>query len=241
MARMKSERIVIALSSLATFPLFGPAYAGWPMIVDDARFVDGKACQLETGVTRNSGSTDLWFQPACNPTGNLEIAIGGGRAREDGGKSELTEELVQLKTLFRPYVAGGWGIGLGVGTVRHPRRETASGWPGDAYFYVPLSFAVGSDDWVMHVNAGAKRMRDVNRTIAIGGLGNEVRLRDDLQLLAEVYALDRGRPFYQAGFRYSIVKDRIQMDATYGNRAVSDGSERWYSVGFRLLSPAFLP
>lgn len=30
------------------------------------------------------------------------------------------------------------------------------------------------------------------------------------------------------------------MDATYGNRAVSEKSERWFSVGFRLLSPPFI-
>jgi hypothetical protein len=241
MARMKSERIVIGLSSLAALNIFTPAHAGWPMVVDDARFVDAKACQLETGVTRNSRSTDIWFQPACNPTGNFELAIGGGRTRENGANSQFTEELVQVKTLFHPYIAGGWGIGLSVGTIRHPRRETASGWPGDTYFNIPASFAVGSDDWMMHANAGAMRKRDEDRTIATWGLGNEVRLRDDLHFLAEVFGRDRGRPFYQAGFRYSIVKDRIQMDATYGNRAVSESSERWFSVGFRLLSPAFIP
>ena len=32
---------------------------------------------------------------------------------------------------------------------------------------------------------------------------------------------------------------RVQLDATYGNR--SNGSENWFSIGLRLLSPRFLP
>ncbi len=56
-----------------------------------------------------------------------------------------------------------------------------------------------------------------------------------------MFVADRGRPFWQAGFRYRVVQERIRMDATYGYRAVSQGSERWICVGMRLPSPPFLP
>ena len=62
-----------------------------------------------------------------------------------------------------------------------------------------------------------------------------------LCFLSPVFRGDFGRAFYQVGVRYWVIKDRVQMDATYGNRAVSETGERWFSIGIRLLSPPMLP
>lgn len=222
--------------------LFLPADAesASPLVVDDARLLDPKTCQVEAWAQRNRDSTELWMLPACNPFGAFDLTIGGARTRESGA-AELTDAQVQVKTLFRVLEPGSWGVGLAAGTVRRPHRDTANGWPGDTYVNVPLSFAAQSEAWALHVNAGALRRRDENRTSATWGLGGEARLRSDLTALGEVYSIDRGRPFYQAGLRYTVIKDRWQMDATYGNRAVSDTQQRWFTIGMRLLSPPFLP
>ena len=216
------------------------AGAARPMITDDARVVDPKACQVESWARRNRDSTEFWALPACNPTGYFEFTFGGARVREHG-EDAFTDNLVQVKTILRPLETNGWGVGLAVGTIRHLRRESANGWPGDAYFYVPVSIAFLDDAWVLHLNGGAVHRRDERSNVATWGVGNEIRLRDDLYFIPEVFRIERGRPFYQAGFRYWVVKDRVQMDATFGNRLVSDTNERWFSIGFRLLSPPFLP
>src|SRR3954468_71370 len=111
------------------------AHAARPMITDDARIVDAKACQLETWMRRNVESTEAWALPACNPWGNAELTIGGGFTNAQG-ETHFTDQVLQVKTLFKPYEPGGWGVGIGVGTIRRLQRETARGWPGDAYFYV---------------------------------------------------------------------------------------------------------
>ena len=41
------------------------AQAARPLVTDDARIVDPKACQLETWTRFNRGSTEHWVQPAC--------------------------------------------------------------------------------------------------------------------------------------------------------------------------------
>lgn len=228
------------LALAATSFVCAPAGAARPMVTDDARIVDGKSCQVESWVRRNRDSTELWALPACNPTGNVELTFGGARTRENG-ESAFTDQVIQAKTIFQALEERDWAYGLAVGTFRHPHRPSARGWPGDAYLYVPVSIKAGGDDWIVHLNAGATRHRDEGRTIGTWGLGNEVRLRDDLILIPEVFALDRGRPFYQAGLRYWVVRDRVQVDATYGNRAVPQTQERWFSIGLRLLSPPFLP
>jgi hypothetical protein len=210
------------------------------MVTDDARIVDAKACQVESWARRGRDSMEYWALPACNPFGNAELTFGGAR-HTVGDERGFTNQVIQAKTLFKPYEPGGWGVGLGVGTTRHPHRDTGAGWPGDPYFYVPFSLAVGSDDWVLHLNAGAVRRRDLARTLATWGLGNEVRLAESLYFIPEVFGSDRGRPFYQAGVRYWLVKDRLQVDATIGNRVGSGSREQWFSVGLRVLSAPFLP
>ncbi|HXS53955.1 MAG TPA: hypothetical protein VN782_15580 [Usitatibacter sp.] len=221
------------LSSLCT-----GAFAARPMVTDDARIVDPKACQVESWVKDSRASTEYWALPACNPTGKLEITAGG--ARTSGDEAGLTDKEVQAKTIFRP-LEEGWGFGLALGTLVHPREERSRAWPGNPFFYVPVSVKVRGDDWLVHVNAGATRDRDAARTLVTWGLGNEVRLARSTFLIAEAYASDRSRPFWQAGLRHWIVKDRVQMDATYGDRLASGSRERWLTVGLRLLSPPFLP
>jgi len=217
------------------------AHAARPMITDDARIVDAKACQVESWVKRNEASTEAWTLPACNPTGNLELTLGGARTWLRGDGSALTDHQLQAKTILLPLEPNGLGIGLAVGTLRHPHRVAANGWPGDYYAYVPISKSFADDFWVMHVNVGAFRKRDEERTQGTWGLGNEIRVREELFVIPEIFGSDRGRAFYQAGLRMWIVKDRVQIDATYGNRLVSGTAERWFSVGLRLLSPPMLP
>jgi two-component system sensor histidine kinase TctE len=217
-----------------------PAHAARPMITDDARMVDAKACQVESWARRGRDATEYWALPACNPLGSFELTIGGAATHEEG-TTRFTQQQLQVKTLFRPYEPGGWGIGLSVGAIRHARREVAGGWPGDRYFYVPFSIAAGSDDWVVHANLGAVHRRDEQRTVLTWGFGNEIRMTPRAYFIPEVFRSESGRPFYQAGVRYWVVPDRLQMDATFGNRLGSSTREHWVSVGFRLLSAPFLP
>src|SRR5258705_4546713 len=137
----------------------GVAMAARPMINDDARVVDHKACQVESWVRRNVDSTEFWALPACNPTGHFEFTLGGARAWEHG-ESAFTDLQIQVKTVLRPLETDGWGVAFAAGTFKHPRREAANGWPGDAYFYVPVSIAFNNDQWVVHLNAGAVYRRD---------------------------------------------------------------------------------
>jgi len=232
-------RYAIAAACLLAFA--PEAEAARPMITDDARIVDAKACQVESWVRRNQDSTEAWALPACNPTGNLEITFGGARTWFRGDDNHFTDNQFQLKTVLVPLETNGLGVALAAGLLRRPHREVETGWPGDYYFYVPISKSFADDAWVVHVNVGAQWHADEKRTQGTWGLGNEIKLRDDLFFIPEVFGNDRGRPFYQVGVRYWVVKDRMQVDTTYGNRMVSGTAENWISVGLRLLSPPFIP
>ena len=212
------------------------AYAARPMNTDDARIVDPKACQVESWVRKNRDSTEFWAQPACNPTGNLEVTVGGSHVREDDAGSQ-NSWVLQGKTLFKPLETNGWGWGLAAGTVRHNGPENGRDW----YAYVPVSHSLFDDRLNLHLNVGWLRDGLLRRHFMTWGIGSETRLSERTWLIAETFGQNEGRPFYQAGLRYWIVPDHVQIDATYGNRFGAGGSERWFSIGLRLLSPAFLP
>lgn len=220
--------------------LTGSAYAARPMITDDARLVDEKSCQLESwSKFYQRGGWERWALPSCNPTGNLEITAGGAYSHpQDGGHA--SDVVFQAKTLFRPLTPDNWGYGLAVGTVRHPSIQTELQY-GDQYAYIPMSFAFGGDDFLLHLNAGAVRRPLEHATFATWGIGSETRLNSRLQLIAESYGDSKSRGFYHVGLRFWLVPDRVQLDTTYGNRWASETGERWLSIGLRLISPAFLP
>ncbi len=212
-----------------------PAHAARPMVTDDARVVDAKSCQLESWVKRNPDSTELWALPACNFTGNLELTLGGALTRA-GGNAQTTDVVMQGKTLFKALDANGWGMGLAAGAIRHPDSVSR-----DWYAYVPASFSFSDDAVVVHANLGGLRDGRSRRNRLTWGLGAEIELAERSWLIAETFGQNRGKPFHQLGLRHWLVPDRIQFDATYGDRNGGGSGERWFSFGLRFLSAPFLP
>ena len=231
---MKSRLVLLAVL-LALTPL--ASYGARPMITDDARTVDAKACQVESWIRTNQGSKEYWALPACNFTGNLEITFGGARVA-DGTGTSTTDVLLQGKTLFKTLEPNGWSVGLAAGVIRHPGNGRHIG---EMYSYVPASFSLLNDKVVLHTNAGVLHNAVSSSTRANWGLGSETALGARTWLIAEVFKQKEGRPFFQVGVRHWILPNRVQIDTTYGNRFGSQSEERWFSIGVRLLSPAFLP
>lgn len=228
---------LMKLSIAAAALLVGSAHAARPMNTDDARIVDAKACQLESWVKHPKGHTEFWAQPACNFTGNLELTVGGALARMDGD-TRASAQMIQGKTLFKPLQTNGWGLGLTLGMQRDPRAGAGGGH--DLYAYVPASFSFRDDKVVLHTNTGWLREQGTRSNRFTWGLGSEIQMLERTWLIAETYGQGAHRPFMQVGLRHWLVPERVQIDATYGNR-IGEGSQRWFSLGLRLLSAPFLP
>ncbi len=215
--------------------LAASAHAARPMVTDDARIVDPKACQMESWVRRNHGDTEYWSVPACNFTGNLELSMGGARTYQEGLGTHTTDQLIQGKTVFKPLETDGWGWGLVMGTNGHPGAGR------EWYGYVPVSASFAGDMVVLHTNFGRQHDPAAQRDNATWGLGSETRLGDGSWLIAETFGQQHGKGMFQVGMRHWIVPDHVQVDVTYGNRWNGSVETRWISVGLRLLSAPFLP
>jgi hypothetical protein len=230
----KALHAALAISLLLTQPT---AFAARPMITDDARTVDAKACQVESWVRTNHGSREYWALPACNFTGNLELTFGGARTADATG-THATDIVLQGKTLFKTLEPNGWSVGLVAGGIRHPADGKSVS---ELYSYVPASFSYFNDKMVLHTNVGTLHNTLNSSTRGTWGIGSETSFAENTWFIAEAFRQKSGRPFFQAGVRHWIVPNHVQIDATYGNRFGTASNERWFSIGVRLITPAFLP
>jgi hypothetical protein len=73
------------------------------------------------------------------------------------------------------------------------------------------------------------------------GIGFEQPFNKQVIGILETYGEEKQSSKYQVGLRFWIVPQRVQIDTTLGNAWGASGnampSQRWISVGLRLLSP----
>lgn len=220
------------------------AHAARPLNTDDARVVDVKSCQVESWTRFEHSRKEYWALPGCNFGGDIEFTAGGGRFRDEG--QTASDLLAQAKVLLKPLTTNGWGAAITSGAIRHrPRGGDAAST--DVYVNVPLSFSFADDRWVIHSNTGWLHEGAGKRHVATWGVGGETQLNEHVGVIAEAFGQVSRESFYQLGLRFWIVPNRVQLDTTYGNRigtaagAAQGHQARWFSMGLRLLSPAFLP
>lgn len=140
----KSQLPALALGLLLAAP---DAPAGRPLTVDDAGIADFGSCQLESWVETSGGKSSTWAMPACNLTGNWELALGAASLPTDHGRRGAT--VVQGKTVLRPLSDNGWGAGLVLARQAGAQAATS--------LDLPVSLAWQGQNILLHANLGAIR------------------------------------------------------------------------------------
>jgi hypothetical protein len=228
--RAGSYAMVALVVLLALSPA---AQAARPFVTDDARLTTAGSCQLETWTRQYRSSQEYWALPACNPTGNLELTLGGGAARLADSSGWTDDYALQAKTLFRTLETNGWGIGLAAGTIRHPKVNPGPNLLGNVYVYAPLSMSFADDLLIVHVNGGWLHDKATAKQQGTWGLGTELNLNQRWTLIAESYGNTVDTPYWQSGFRYSVIPGLFQIDTTLGRQYGNNRDARWLSFGIR--------
>ena len=218
--------------------LAAPAFAGRPLTTEDAAVLDDKACQLEAWIDRSRDATTGWLVPACNFGGGVEWQVGGARTRE-GGEGRFSEAYAQAKGLLRaPRDESPWGVGLVLGVIRRPLAESNRGWQ-HPYALVPITFTLGDFRW--HVQPGWARDRERRRNTTPWGIAGEYAATPCLSIVAEAFGENGERPYLRAGARWSVVRDRLDLDLTVVTRPGGTRDDRLASLGLTLILGKFLP
>lgn len=217
-----------------------PAWSARPFVTDDARLTTAGSCQLESWTRVYRGSTEIWALPACNPGGNLELTVGAGHAMYDEpGRSANSDHVFQAKTLFRPLQTNDVGFGMAAGTVRHPGVNPGPNLLGNTYVYLPLSVSMADNLLVVHVNTGWLRERVTRRDLATWGVGTEWNVSERITWMAETFGDSHPNTYWQAGGRFSLIPQLLQIDTTLGQSLGGSHDSRWISFGLR-FTPASL-
>jgi hypothetical protein len=212
------------------------AHAGRPLAIDDATITNAKGCELETWMQKSGAETEYWSLPNCNVNGNLELTLGA--VRVTGDDSGRTAVFMQAKTLLKPLQTNGWGAGLAVANQYDAEKNV----DGVLSVNVPVSFSFDDDRILVHVNSGFMHKRDGGRDVATWGTGAELQLTERTGVTSEVYRQDVGKPFFQFGIRHQLIRNRMQIDASYGDRLRGNGSaDRFFSIGIVLSADAIIP
>ena len=215
-----------------------PSYAARPMLTDDARIVDPKACQLESWVRDSKHTTEYWALPACNVGENTELTIGGSLEGENG-HSSFASELYQIKSIIRPIALNQTGYSIVLGNGRDPKRTTSKVIQ-DWYLNVPISYPY-NDRLVIHTNLGVTHLTDEKTEKINWGLSSEYNYNERVDLISEVFNQYSNNTYFQFGLRYWLIKNRAQIDTTYMNSFNHIREDQSLSIGLRLLSLPFLP
>jgi hypothetical protein len=217
----------------ATLFLCAHAQAARPMVVDDASITGTGYCQVESWTQHAASQVEYWAAPACNVGGGWELSAGLGRIGPDGPDGAYRSGIVQAKTVFHPLDMNGWGIGLTL--ANQFRKDT--GVTGDLSVLVPVSMSLFDDRVLLHANLGWLRPHAGGRPDGLWAVGTEWTARRDLTIMLETYGTRRGHGFAQAGMRYTLVPDRLAVDAGVGQRIGGRDAERYYTIGLTLDTP----
>jgi hypothetical protein len=230
--------LLSCLLGLTILAAASAADAAQPLVTDDAAVVAPRTCQVEAWVRSASDARDYAVQPACNPTGNLELAVGATRVRPDDDKRSSMVQL-QAKTVLLPRNDGAWSFGVIAGALRDtgaPHGSSAF----QAYYAKALASWYPNEDMEIDLNLGAANVYG-SGTFTLAGAALQYTVTENLQLLAEMFRDEPGRGKYQVGVRYVAIPDRLEAYVSYGNRLNGPSSEWWVVAGIRLQTAPFLP
>ncbi|WP_199172497.1 hypothetical protein [Limnohabitans sp. 15K] len=210
----------------------GSSQAARPFMTDDARLTTEGSCQVESWTRRYADRTENWALPACNPTGNLEVTLGGGSFK-DPQQGASQDQVIQAKTLWKRMTPNGWGGGVALGQFRHPSANVGPNNLGNTFVYVPLSVSFMDDRLVSHTNLGWSRDKSSRNDQFNWGMGMEYQATGRWLLIAETFGDDRQKPFWQSGLRFGVIPGVLQVDATRGAQWGAGSKNRWLSMGVR--------
>jgi hypothetical protein len=193
--------------------------AGGHYAVDDATLTESGRCQLEVWYQRaDSDNSEISLLPACNPWGNLEIALGWARWQQGGQREDVLA--VELKTLQRELQPGAWGWGVALATTFAAGLE-------NAVAYVPVSIHL-TDALIAHYNLGVAHERGGDDAV-IWGVGGELAAAANLDVIAEIHGTHRGGTQIQAGLRHHLGNGALDLSFGFTR---ADTSDNWLTLGF---------
>ncbi len=199
-----------------------PAHAaGGAYLVDDASITPAGHCQLESWIQALSGGQSLLTaNPACS-TGPVEWTLGFAAQAHPFQHQEAPA----VKWMLRDPDKNSWGLALQANvTYSNGHVLTQS-------TYAAATFGLdAAKRWSLNTEVGELR-RQGSTWKPLAGVGIEFKALSDITLLAEHLRSSQGPSVSQAGIRWLLGGNSIDLIA--GHNSLQDHSN-WMTVGLNL-------
>jgi hypothetical protein len=184
--------------------LAAPVWAGRPLATDDASVLEPHDCQVEAWHQHTGNLREWWAMPACRVS-DWELAAGKGQGRAS---------VVQAKTILRAPGTGSddWALGLTVASQQGPIRQQT--------LNLPLTISFMEQAVLLHLNAGWMHPHGA-ATRGTWSVGGEYALSQRWSASVESYGGKHLAPTRQLGVRYTLVANRLDLDASVAKTARS--------------------
>lgn len=228
---LKSTWPALRAAAIAACWVHAPvAWAGRPLVTEDAGVLDAGACEIESYLARfNHPHLSLqWGQLGCG-TG-LHTQLNAGVGREKTYPGHVTVAALSGKTALRTLTDERAGIAItyaayGGNHVDHLRHEATE---------IKAVLSVPRDHWLMHANVGWVHTPSSHGDKTIWALALERRgAAGPLDLMGEVFGDDRGAPWAQLAARWTVIPERLFLDASLGAQ-FNGANTRQATLGLKL-------
>jgi hypothetical protein len=211
--------------------LLTPAQAARPLNTDDAGVLDRGACELEAARTREKAegmrAAGTEVQLGCGIGAGTQVALGLARSRADGQRERGLA--LSAKTSLVATDAAAWALAGALDWATAPgegRRHVASA------LSLVHTRALGTVA-TLHLNLGHTRDEQAGRAATAWGVALEHAGLGPVAPVAEVFGDDRQAPSWNLGLRWTVLPDRLVLDAAVGRQIIS-GRPRAMSLGATL-------
>ncbi len=226
---MLGAALAIALTTVAT-----TALAGRPLQTEDAGVLGRGECEFEAAFRRESGveapsAREITGQVGCGVGVQTQLALAlvrsrSGTTRGEGvafsGKTFMRElSDTQAGMVLAYAIADARASGQ---SFRHESTEIK------AVLSAPLA-----DAWLLHGNLGWSRAESERQNSTIWSAAVERIGVGRFDLMAEVFGDDRSAPWWNTGLRYTVIDQRLFLDASYGAQ-IKRGRPKLLTIGLKL-------
>lgn len=228
---MKKKLLCVAGLSVVSMT----ALAGRPFTTDDAGVLGAGECELESYYHRDTAPDTpavkgWWVQPGCGYGLRSQMSLGFGR---DSAEGEHVDSYALLgKTWLKEFSDDSYGIAIGY----------SAGWarlPGESRRFDTTAFngivSVPVGPLMLHANLGWSRSRiDETNATTWGLLAEWEGLLGPLDAGIETFGDDHQAPWIQFGLRWPVIKDRMNIDASWGKQTGDTQGKVW-TLGLKFM------
>ena len=220
----------IRMCSALLLLLSAPAFAGRPLVTEDAAIIDKGDVEVEAFYRRQTeretpALTGFHLQPSVGIGLKTQLGIGVDYSRQYNADFDATKSSggysIVGKTGIKELTDDAYGIAIAYGVDRTRA-------PGESFRYdnavINGVVTVPVQQWLFHGNLGWTRSRldAVNSTIwALAA--ERTGVIGPVDLAVETFGTDHEPAWVQLAARWVVNKDRLFVDASYG---VQTGSSR---------------